>query len=588
MSNRIQKLPPLLANQIAAGEVIERPVSVIKELIENSLDANANRIEIEIVQGGMRSIRVRDDGLGIDRDDLTLALERHATSKIAQFDDLNHIKTLGFRGEALASISAVSKVNLISATPQNNAWQLSYACDQQLMPSSHPVGTTVEVQELFFNMPARRKFLRSEKTEFLHIDELIKRLAMAAFHVSFTLKHNGRVIRRYVPTNSYQAAVPRLEALCGPHFVEHAIFIEAESLGVGVKGWLAKPSFTRATNDLQYFYVNGRVVRDKLVNHAIKLVYRDVLYRDRYPAYLLFLTIPSNQVDVNVHPTKQEVRFREPQKVHDFVFRSLQDALASSHQSNEKKDITVMDFPQNNEITPIYKACSKFETKIKRDSIPQQLALYQTLAASTSEQTETQRETKIPPLGFALGQLHGIYILAENETGLVLVDMHAAHERILYEKMKLAHDLNNLAIQRLLMPITVHLREADILLLETHQDLFRDLAFEIDRTGEHSVVIRAIPQLLQNVPIENLIKDMLSDLNQQGMTSRVQNHVNQVLGTIACRSAIWARRRLTLEEMNALLRQMESTDRSAQCNHGRPTILNLSLSELDKLFLRGR
>lgn len=582
MFNRIQTLTPLLANQIAAGEVVERPASVVKELVENSLDSGATHIEIEIENGGTRLIRVRDNGAGIHQDDLPLAVSRHATSKILDPKDLAEIMTLGFRGEALASIGSVSRLALTSALEKSSGWQISLEGDasQTLTPAAHPRGTTVEVRDLFFNTPARRKFLRAEKTEFDHIDELIKRMALSSFDVGFTLKHNQRLVRQYFsaqPSNSDE----RLRALCGPSFVEHALRIEAEGAGMRLTGWIALPTFSRSQNDLQYFYVNGRMVRDKLVIHALKQAYQDVLYRDRYPAYVLFLEILPTQVDVNVHPTKHEVRFRDSRIVHDFISRAVHDALATGH-IHEACEHAHQVAPLNMINTSLAPK-PEFHHANKSEVMQKQLEIYHSLHAEIAPQT-----IAAPKLGYALGQLQGIYILAENQQGLVMVDMHAAHERIVYEKMKAALENQALPIQSLLVPISLSFSEREADVAENACDIFHALGFHIERLSKETIVVRAVPQLLAHGPIEQLIRDIATDIIEYGKSTRVQENVNRILGTLACHSSVRAHRKLSIPEMNALLRDMEKTDHSGQCNHGRPTCVEFSLADLDKLFMRGK
>jgi DNA mismatch repair protein MutL len=618
--NRIQELDTLVANQIAAGEVVERPASVVKELVENSIDAGATQIDIDIEQGGVRLIRVRDNGSGIHSEDLSLALRRHATSKIRSSQDLESTLTLGFRGEALASVSSVSRLSLCSAIKQTSGWQLTTEGDRvsALAPAAHPQGTTVEVRDLFFNTPARRKFLRTEKTEFDHIDELIKRMALAAFSVGFTLKHNQRMIRQYAPVKEIARATERLSALCGPAFVEQALYIESEAAGMQLFGWIASPNFSRGQADQQYFYVNGRIVRDKLLVHALKKAYHDVLYRDRYPAYVLFLDIPPMQIDVNVHPTKHEVRFRESRLVHDFIFNSVHDALASDHKEhaacvNEAaiaplqapiQEIMhgaactiqhaerVLAAPKKQINFPEDRAAFKQALNAKIESyqrsvprVQEQLAVYQNLHEPLPK---TDVQPTVPPLGYALCQLKGIYILSEDKEGLVLVDMHAAHERVLYEKMKEALTQQKMPIQILLVPVTLQVSEREADLVEKESLFFKELGFCIERMSKEVLVIREVPQLLASGSIEQLIRDTLADLLTHGRSQRAEESINHLLSTLACRHAVHAKRQLTLPEMNALLREMEKTDHSGQCNHGRPTVMRLSLQELDKLFMRGR
>ncbi len=585
---RIQRLTPLLANQIAAGEVIERPASVVKELVENSLDANATQIDIDIEQGGARLIRVRDNGHGIHPDDIALALSRHATSKIFSSNDLTQIHTLGFRGEALASIASVSRLTLKSAIAAQSGCQVSMAGDTtpQLLPAAHPQGTTVEISDLFFNTPARRKFLRAEKTEFDHIDELIKRIALSAFNVGITLKHNQRLVRDYFPILAKTRANERLAALCGMNFVEHALHIEAEGAGMQLSGWIAEPSFSRSQSDLQYFYVNGRMVRDKVVMHALKTAYHDVLYRDRYAAYILFLEIAPADVDVNVHPTKHEVRFRQRHVVHDFLLLSVQDALKNTRPGDASCQHTHAPTTTATTAThTVNESHMHFATASKAQPPQAVMAVYRDLQTPTQEEAAAFAEA---PLGYALGQLHGIYILAENKQGLVMVDMHAAHERILYEKMKTAYAKKDMAMQQLLVPLTLTLSERETDCVQQSTDFFAQLGFEVQRLGKTSIAIRAVPIMLAQGPIAQLVRDIITDLSQHGVSARAETAVHRLLGTLACHHAVRARHPLTQPEMNALLRAMEKTNHSGQCNHGRPTCVQYSLDELDKLFLRGR
>jgi DNA mismatch repair protein MutL len=579
---RIQKLSPLLSNQIAAGEVIERPASVVKELIENSLDAGALRVDLEIEQGGTRLIRVCDNGSGIHADDLLLALQRHATSKIQDFNDLEQIMTLGFRGEALASIGAVSRLKLISAAEKNTGWQVQTEGTEQapqLSPAAHPTGTTVEVRDLFFNIPARKKFLRSEKTEFDHIDELIKRMALSAFDVNFTLKHNDRVVRQYRAAASDVERAQRVSSLCGSAFIENAIKIESEIAGMKLSGWIALPTFSRSQADCQYFYVNGRMVRDKLLTHAVRQAYHDVLYGNRHPAFVLLLEIAPVQVDVNVHPAKHEVRFRESRLVHDFIVRSIQDALSCVRPAGNETSTCAAP-------THSYQADFKPHQHSKPIAIREQMSLYSALHSAEPEKTNEQ-ETAVPPLGFALAQLRNIYILAENTGGLVLVDMHAAHERVLYEQFKKNYSSQRMVAQPLLVPLTVKLSEREANAIERNEKFFSQLALRVERLSQESVVVREVPDLLRDADIEKLICDIAADLMEHENSSRVEQKIDHWLATMACHAAVRAQRKLTIPEMNALLRAMETTDHSGQCNHGRPTWKQFSLDELDKIFLRG-
>ncbi len=624
--SRIQLLSPRLANQIAAGEVVERPASVIKELLENSLDAGANKIEVEVEQGGVKLMRVRDNGSGIDKDDLALALSRHATSKILSLDDLEAVHSLGFRGEALASISSVARLTLTSNTQaQDSAWQVfaeGRDMAAQLQPAAHPVGSTVEVRDLFFNTPARRKFLRTEKTEFGHLEEVIKRLALSRMDVAFQLKHNHKVIHNLRPAQQQAAQEKRVASVCGLNFMQQAVHIEMEAPGLRLWGWVGLPTFSRSQADLQYFFVNGRVVRDKLVSHAVRQAYRDVLYHVRHPAFVLYLELDAATVDVNVHPTKHEVRFRDGRLVHDFIFRSLHKALADvrpdvptggglqqlgmqSVANTTAQGLEAGVFTGQNQIsmTPapsIGQTSAAGWQSYRPEPAPgagqlqEQTQVYGALHGAApsmpmaGEVDEHTGEVVVPPLGYAVAQLHGIYILAENQQGLVLVDMHAAHERIVYEQMKTALHEQGVRAQPLLVPLSmaVSSREADH--VESCQAVFAELGFVIDRSGAENLIVRQVPSVLQNADVERLVRDVLADVVTYGSSDRIRAAHNELLATMACHGAVRANRKLSIPEMNALLRDMERTERSGQCNHGRPTWTQLSLAELDKLFMRGQ
>lgn len=603
---KIHVLSPRLANQIAAGEVVERPASVIKELLENSLDAGATRIEVEVDAGGVNLIRVRDDGCGIDREDLPLSLARHATSKIVELEDLEAVASLGFRGEALASISSVSRLALTSNTSDNagEGWcARSEGRDMAVAvePAPHPRGTTVEVRDLFFNTPARRKFLRAEKTEFGHIEDTLKKLALSRFDTTFLLKHNGRVVQQLRAAQSEIEKERRVAALCGPEFIEHVVAIDHRVGDLRLFGWVALPTFSRSQADLQYFYVNGRAVRDKLVSHAIRQAYQDVLYSGRHPAFVLYLEIDPGNVDVNVHPTKHEVRFRESRSVHDFIFRTLHRALAEVRpQAHAETAVVAREeylVPQQSALqlptrmsasgysSPSRFAANNFPTLDSLPAVRDQLGAYRQLYSVDSI---AEQATEIPPLGFALAQLQGIYILAENAQGLVLVDMHAAHERITYERMKSARDGEGIRSQPLLVPrsLAVSTREADC--AEQNADVFASFGIRIERAGPESLLIREVPILLRDADVEQLVRDVLADLHEHGSSTRIEACSNEILATMACHGSVRANRKLSIPEMNALLRDMEETERSGQCNHGRPTWVQLGMVELDKLFLRGR
>ncbi|HBX37906.1 MAG TPA: DNA mismatch repair endonuclease MutL [Pseudohongiella sp.] len=616
---RIALLSQRLANQIAAGEVVERPASVVKELMENSLDAGASRVDVEVEQGGSKLIRIRDNGTGIPRDDLTLALSRHATSKIVELDDLENIESLGFRGEALASISSVSRLMLVSRSEdaqEEGGWQVEAAGQEMtatLSPAPHPQGTSVEVRDLFFNTPARKKFLRTENTEFGRIDEVVKRIALSRFDVGVTLRHNQRTVHQLQPAQTIQEKQRRIGLVCGPAFLEHAVFIEMEASGLRLWGWVCLPTFSRSQPDLQYFYVNGRVIRDKLVSHAIKQAYRDVLFGGRHPAFVLYLELQPSLVDVNVHPTKHEVRFRDQRLVHDFLFRSLHKALAdvrpSDHMqgTSDRDDTVVGQSSADNWQKPVEQASLGLRVDqstgeiLHNDSAPvlqnsaQRFSSYsgassnsRVLADQAALYQSLGEDKEIPPLGFALAQLHGVYILAQNAEGLIVVDMHAAHERITYERMKTACDTQGIKAQPLLVPVSLAVSRAEADCAEEQSQSLAELGFELERVAEESIVVRQVPTLLARANVEQLVRDVLSDIREHGQSERISAYRDELLSTMACHGSVRANRQLSIPEMNALLRQMEQTERSGQCNHGRPTWVYQSMSDLDKLFLRGR
>ncbi len=599
----IQALPSRLVNQIAAGEVVERPASVAKELIENSIDAGATQIDIEVGQGGVKLLRVSDNGRGIGRDDLALALARHATSKLHSLEELERIDSMGFRGEALPSIASVSRLTIGSRLEgEDKAW-LIHGETLEVEPSAQPSGTTVEVRDLFYNTPARRKFLRTEKTEFSHLEQLARRMALARPDIGFSLTHNGRQIFALRPANDLERQLKRLATVFGKAFVEAAIPFTREAAGLRLHGWVARPTFSRSQADMQYFYVNRRLIRDKLVTHAVRQGYQDVLYHGRHPAYVLYLEIDPALVDVNVHPAKHEVRFRESRLVHDMVFRSLHHVLAEARAGVES--VAAEAAPAVNAPPPAAFGAPPDDTPTQRpmhlpvresharynQAFQQYAAPLAGAASPESVDAEAPPESAsgdTPPLGFALAQLHGVYILARNAGGLVIVDMHAAHERITYEGFKRAWEADGIKSQPLLVPVSVAVspREAD--LAEAHAEVFDRLGMEIARLGEDTLVVRALPALLRHADAEKLLRDVLSDLAVHGRSERLREEVNQILSTLACHGSVRANRSLNIDEMNALLRDMEATERSGQCNHGRPTWTQLSLSELDKLFMRGQ
>lgn len=611
MSDRIQRLTSHLANQIAAGEVIERPASIVKELVENSLDANSQQIDIDIDKGGIQRIHVRDNGLGIHKDDLILALDRHATSKIHTLSDLERINTLGFRGEALASISAIARLNLSSSTETTQqGWKITCDYHQKRIPAPvvHARGTTVEVLDLFFNTPARRKFLKSEQTEFAHIEMLIHRLSLSHFSIAFSLHHNKRLIYQLSPAYNKAEKEERIATLCSRSFVENALYIDMQSIDLRLWGWISLPTFSRSQSDLQYFYVNRRMVKDKLINHAVRQAYQDVLYNGRHPAFTLFIELDPHAVDVNAHPAKYEVRFRESRLVYDFVKQCLQKALANtcpkpqtihpislatelSDELNKKIDISPeINYPRQTSF-PLQATANITTYRTKADhAFDSSPAAQEELLTETKSLVAQLTENLIgdPPLGFALAQLHGIYILAENTQGLILVDIHAAHERILYERLK--QNIKNAGIktQILLIPICLTLSQREILLLDEYTSLFTQFGFKFENLGPETVIIRQIPELLAQNNMEQLVHDVLSDLIQHANSQHLSEKINALLSSIACHSAVRAHRSMTLTEMNQLLRDMEQTSRSNQCNHGRPTWKQLSLSDIDRFFLRGR
>ena len=605
----IRQLPDTLINQIAAGEVVERPASVVKELVENALDAGAKRIDIDLEDGGIRLIRIRDDGGGIAPEELPLAVSRHATSKIASIDDLEAVATLGFRGEALPSVASVSRFRLVSRRPDADhgaELRIDGGRHGDVVPQAHPPGTTVEVRDLFFNVPARRKFLRAERTELSHIEDWLRTLALARPDVEIRVSHNGKPSRRWKGEGHLLSDVRLHEAL-GEEFARNALRVDHAGAGMRLHGWIAQPAYNRASADQQYLYVNGRSVRDRNVAHAVRQAYSDVLFHGRHPAYVLFLELDPRGVDVNVHPAKHEVRFRESRLVHDFVYRTLHAALADTRAGATPAPPSAAT-PGAMPAYPPLAGGSGHAPSGSPAFAPQQQAIglrvadapaaYAALYAPREEAVQAPFAPAVampedapggmPPLGFAVAQLHGIYILAENADGLIVVDMHAAHERIGYERLKAAHDGEGLRTQPLLVPasLAVSEREADV--AEREAETLAQLGFEVQRSGPQSLLLRSVPALLAHGDVETLMRDVLADLREHGSTRRVAETRDALLATMACHGAVRANRRLTIPEMNALLRQMEATERSGQCNHGRPTWTRFSLAEMDKWFLRGR
>lgn len=599
--SRIHALPAELVNQIAAGEVIERPASVVKELIENSLDAGAQRIEIDIEEGGARLIRVRDDGSGIDADDLALAISAHATSKIASFEDLEKVGTLGFRGEALPSIASVSRFALTSRTAEaDNATRIEVdgGKPHTQRPAQHAPGTSVEIRDLFYNLPARRKFLRAERTEFNHIDDLVKSIALARSSVEIRLGNNGKIVRLYKPLRSVEEASRRVADVLGQDFVDNSLRVEHEGAGMRLSGWVGLPTASRSQADQQYFHVNGRLVRDRVVAHAVRQAYADVLFHGRHPAFVLFLELDPQGVDVNVHPAKSEVRFRESRLIHDFLYRSLHEALAATR-AGMQPDVTETG-AEPSTLHSLQAPVLRHQSGL-RLGIGEPLADYATLLGTPSAASQATsgdsafgsplaegEESDIPPLGYAIAQVHGVFVLAQNAHGLIVVDMHAAHERITYERLKLAQAGEGIRSQMLLVPLMIALSEREATIVEEQGERFAELGFDIARSGPQGITVRRVPTLLAAGDVAQLVRDVIADLSAHGSSRRIEEFGNELLSTMACHGSVRANRRLTVPEMNALLRDMEATERSAQCNHGRPTWVQLTMQELDRLFLRGR
>ncbi|WKJ91812.1 DNA mismatch repair endonuclease MutL [Methylomonas montana] len=625
---RIHALSTQLVNQIAAGEVVERPASVVKELVENCFDAGATQIQIDVEQGGARQIKIRDNGCGIVKDDLALALSRHATSKIASLDDLEHVISMGFRGEALPSISSVARLTLISRTTDAEcAWQVSADGTEQNFdpqPDPHPPGTTVDVRDLFYNTPARRKFLKAEKTEFSHIESLIQKLALARFDVGFMLNHNQREVLNLKPAATQEAQEKRIAAICGSAFVDNCVKIDFAASGLHLHGWVGLPTFSRSQQDMQFFYVNGRLIKDRLVAHAVKQAYQDVLYHGRHPVFVLYLELDPALVDVNAHPTKLEVRFREGRMVHDFLFQALHRSLADqrpgavvvAQQIETVAEFSEAQIPAASLRTPLNQQTSLPLTlpELGLDSMQQrtapdafgvyrypperanladvaeQIKAYGKLYPQTDLANSTQPaiESALPPLGFALAHIHNIYILAETANGIILVDAHAAHERVTYERLKQHYHNRAIVSQPLLLPIKLQVTAAEADLAEQEHEFFMGLGFEINRSGPETVVLRATPALLAKADVDQLVRDILADLATHGVSHKAQETTNAILATMACHSSVRAKRKLSIEEMNALLRDMEQTERIGQCNHGRPTWVALSHQDLDRFFMRGQ
>ena len=609
----IHKLPEVLINQIAAGEVVERPASVLKELMENSLDAGSRAIEVALSQGGVKQLRITDDGCGIDRNDLALALERHATSKISSLEDLEAVGTMGFRGEALAAIASVARTRITSrATGAGHAWRVTER-EREPVPAALNQGTIIEVEDLYYNTPARRKFLKSESTEFGHCDDVFRRVALARPDVGFQLAHNGRVSLRLAAGD----AARRVREVLGDDFMANSRIVDVDSGNLRLSGFAALPAYARANRDAQFFYVNGRFVRDKLIQHALREAYADILHGARHPAFVLFLDMDPAGVDVNVHPAKTEVRFREGRAIHQFVFHGLTRALAVPVQAAGAT------LSEATPVSPYAGPTEQVSLAVEEPGLPRNLSPWQSTPERSPPQTSGNNfsaasfarpagggnfnaarfEQLAPypqglpsavdgsqagaPLGYALGQVHGVYVLAQNAQGLVLVDMHAAHERILYEQLK--HVLEgNPGVQRLLIPAVFNASKIELATVEEHADTLNRMGFDVAAAGPNELAVRSVPALLGRANISELLRALLAELRDFPASEVIAARRNELLATMACHGAVRANRQLTLPEMNALLRDMEATERADQCNHGRPTWTQLSMAELDKLFMRGQ
>ncbi|WP_040732285.1 DNA mismatch repair endonuclease MutL [Thiocapsa marina] len=612
MSRPIRILSSHLVNQIAAGEVVERPAAVAKELIENSLDAGCTRVEIDVERGGIKRLRVRDDGRGIPPDELVLALSRHATSKVAELSDLEAVATLGFRGEALPSIASVSRLRLISRSRDaSTALEVTVGSDGALgepRPAAHPPGTSVDVQDLFYNTPARRKFLRTEKTELGHLEQVVRRIALARPEIAFQLRHNGRTVYDLPAAADAAGQRARLETLLGNAFAEQALTLDEEAIDLRLRGWVVRPAFSRSQADQQFFYVNGRMVRDKLVSHAVRQAFSDLLHHGRHPAYLLFLELPARMVDCNVHPAKHEVRFREGRQVHDFIFRVLQRRLSAGvlgepvQVAETPSTFAPGSAPRGHEGPParfggvsgptlhlplsVGDGRGGYSERLRAD-----LAFQQPPAGAGDDGTleRTSREDgQAHPLGYAVAQINGVYLLAQTPDGLIIVDIHAAHERIGYERLKTSWRSGAVIRQPLLVPVPVSVAPREAELIASRRDDLIAVGLVIDRIDAGTLVVREVPALLRQADHEGLVRDLLADLAVHGSSARLDEAVNAVLSTMACHGAVRANRRLTLEEMNGLLRDMERVERIDQCNHGRPTWIRVGYDELDRWFSRGR
>ncbi|MDD2933172.1 MAG: DNA mismatch repair endonuclease MutL [Methylotenera sp.] len=610
---RIQRLPDQLISQIAAGEVVERPASALKELLENSLDAGSTDIQVSLLQGGIKQLRVVDNGAGVAKEDLELALTRHATSKIASLEDLEAVASLGFRGEALASIASISRTQLMSRqAASKHAWRIISEGSEiyPIEPGALDVGTIIEVTDLYFNTPARRKFLKTEATEFGHCEKAFECIALSRPDVAFMLQHNGKALSRFAISSPSK----RFSEVLGAEFTAESVEVNEVAAGLRLWGMAAKPTFSRHSRDTQYVYVNGRFVRDKLIAHAIRQAYQDVLHHDRHPAFVLFIELDPNLVDVNVHPSKTEVRFRDGQAIHRFIFHALHKALAtptgvSNAVTAGQAGHNPFAYQPTNNLYPTFQ--SQINLSANESSSFYQ-AMFGSNGPSSNANAGNERQFTSPdafavenqfanqsqdnasdfPLGFAVAQIHGIYVLAQNAPGLVVVDMHAAHERIMYEKLKNALDNKSVAMQPLLIPVSFNADKLEVAAVQealaSNDASLQQLGFDIAVLSPTTLAVRAVPTMLQNADAVTLARDVLRDLREYGASRALTERRNELLGTMACHAAVRANRSLTIPEMNALLRDMEATERSGQCNHGRPTWFQVSMSDLDKMFMRGK
>lgn len=594
---QIKVLSESLANQIAAGEVIERPSSVVKELVENSIDAGATLITIEIQEGGKSLIRIRDNGKGISQQDLELALAPHATSKVYTLDELESVASMGFRGEALASIASVSKLKIISKHHNSSeAWQINNQT-REVVPAAHVTGTTIEVSELFYNTPARRKFLKKDNTEFLHISDLLKKYMLCYFGIAFKLIHNGKEVKDLLSAEDSQLKYNRVLELYSREFIENAIYIDKEVGDAHLWGWVASPRFNRARADMQSFYINGRIIKDKIVTHAIKNAYKDVMYGNRYPAFLLYLDMDYREVDVNVHPAKSEVRFRNQKFIYDFLFGTVNKAITTSAdvdiESTEPSQGTIQQEYSSNANNPLNIGNMSLDINIddekEEDNSATILDSYFNNQDTQKNEIHITQQPKSSGLGQAICQIHGIYILSQIEDGVVLVDMHAAHERILYEEMKKTwHADTDKFKQNLLMPLTCQLSTNIVATIDENIETFEKLGFEISIVADDAILVRSTPIYVKDKDIQNLISNIATELTSSGKTKSVEFYLNHILATVSCHAAVRANDKLSIPEMNHLLRQMETVENSGQCNHGRPTWVKLNFAQLDSFFLRGR